>query len=141
MQESFQIAPLTGNGARKTLGDSALRTDRILAPPCLPALETQVQTVMPVRAKNAKHIARGNTLSQYVWHVARVHASLTESLTFERDHIKELRDAFFKGQFVLTRDVQNVSMRSVGALKGAECVERNGVWTLYRYTWQGTVFE
>jgi hypothetical protein len=142
VSERFTIAAVGGVGQMIDLGDDSLSSPRtsILAPP-LPALEFQLQTIMPARARLAKTIARGNVVTPYTWEVTRTHASVRAAIQFEKEHAKQIADACSLGQYVLARVSFNVRMRSVGALKSVRGTRHLGVKTWFEYTWQGTPFE
>lgn len=141
MSERFDITPLTGNGL-VVLANDADQTARtiIVAPACLPAAEFAVQSFAPVRAESMKHIARGNVASPYVVICTRIHSSLRASLIFERDHIQAIVGACKFGELVLKRTVDSVTMKSIGALQRAACVQRTGTHTIWQYTWIGSAF-
>lgn len=142
MGEKFTITTAGLDGASVVCGDDRGQiTETVHAPACLSQVNIQVQVIQPMRASTARVIARGNAISSLTWRVCRTHRTLALSLAFERDHVRQLRDFFAVGQFTLTRLVQQVSMRSVGALVSARCTERTGLRTDWEYTWQGTPFE
>lgn len=140
--ERFTIGPVSGNGTTLVLGDDSISSPRniILAPRPMPAPEIQLQTAMPVRAVESVTYARGCAVTTYNWFVVRTHASISEALQFERDHALAIVNGFSLGQFILTREVFGVSMRSVGAIKTPKFTEGLGVRTVCEYQWQGTLF-
>lgn len=141
--QRISIVPATGTGAQVVLGDDSETNPRtiILTPPWLPAPEIQIQTAMPIRARNAKVWARGGIVTTYTFHVSRYHASVSAAEQFKRDHVKQVCTAIANGQFVLTHASFGVSMKSTGALKTPRCMEQVGLRTVFNYEWIGTTFE
>ena|SRR5689334_17931811 len=140
MGERFTIQTIPAGAALDLGNDTGRRDVTIVAPSCLPAPEFIVTTTHYINPERSETRGLGVQVAPYMWLVARTHATLALSLTFERDHIKALCDGFSKGQFLLTRTVAGVQMRSVGSLVKPECIDRTGVRTIWKYTWHGTPF-